>query len=102
MGTKLTYQGVDTTVELEDQAVTLRPAAADPAGSAAAAASAGEPGGADPVVIPRWEIENATVKAASLLGYGQLVITVRGGQEHTVEFSRDAQDRFDGLAEILR
>jgi hypothetical protein len=103
MSTKLTYEGVRTAVDLEDHAVTLRPAAADPMAAAGADAASGvEPGSEPFVVIPRWEVEGVTVKPASLLGYGQLVITVRGGQEHTVEFSRDAQDRFGDLAEILR
>jgi hypothetical protein len=98
MGTKLTFQGVETTVELEDHAITLRGASAETGGEAPAG---GDPAGAEPVVIPRWEVESATIKSASLLAYGKLVIAVRGGQEHTVEFSRDAQDRFSDLAAII-
>jgi hypothetical protein len=102
MGTKLTYQGVETTVDLEDHAITLRASTADPMAAAGAEAASGvESVGAEPVVIPRWEVAGATIKPASLLSYGQLVITTQGGQEHTVQFSRDAEDRFTDLAAII-
>jgi hypothetical protein len=102
MSTKLTYQGVRTTVDLEDHAITLRESTEDAMTAAGAGAASGvEPESKPPVVIPRWEIASATVKPATLLGYGKLVITTQGGQEHTVEFSKDAQDRFSDLAAII-
>ncbi len=102
MSTKLTYQGVQTTVDLEEHAITLRPGTSDPMTAAGAGGTSGvEPESEPPVVIPRWEVASATVKPATLLGYGKLVITTQGGQEHTVEFSKDAQDRFSDLATII-
>jgi len=100
MGTKLTFQGVDSVVELEDHAVTLH-GAKTTVRPGADAPVADEPAGGDPVVIPRWEVEGATVKPPTLLAYGKLVITTRAGREHTVEFSKDAQDRFENLAAII-
>ncbi|GAA2719099.1 hypothetical protein [Cellulomonas aerilata] len=98
MATKLTFEGVDTTVELEDHAVTLT-------GATTAARTddnaGGPPAGEGPVVIPRWEIASATVKSATLLGYGTLTITTNAGLEYAVRFSRDAEDRFGNLAEII-
>ena len=99
MATKLTYEGVDSTVELDDHALTIR-------GAAAAAPAGGDtpappPPGDEPVVIPRWEVQDATVKSATLLGYGKLVITTKAGSEYTIQFSRDVEERFSNLAAIL-
>jgi hypothetical protein len=101
MGTKLTFQGIDATVELDDQAITLRGAAATSAPAGGEDPPRAASGGEDPVVIPRWEVEDVTVKSASLLGYGKLVITTKAGREHTVEFPRDAEERFTNLAAIV-
>ncbi len=91
MATKLTYEGVDSTVELDDHALTLRGAtAAAPAGGDTPAAP---PPGDEPVVIPRWEVQEATVKSATLLGYGTLTIVTKAGSEYAVRFTRDAEDR---------
>jgi hypothetical protein len=99
MATKLTYEGVDSTVELDDHAITLRgaTAAAPPDGDTPAPAPAGD----EPVVIPRWEVRDVTLKSATLLGYGTLTIATTAGSEYTVRFSRDAEDRFGTLAEII-
>ena len=99
MATKLTYEGVDSTLELDDHAITLRgAAAAAPAGGDAPAAP---PAGDEPVVIPRWEVQEVAVKSATLLGYGTFTITTKAGSEYAVRFSRDAEERFDNLAAIL-
>jgi hypothetical protein len=102
MVTRITYEGVDSVVELEDKAVTIRGAAATSARSVGDAGAAGAGAAAeDPAVIPRWEVDEATVKPPTLLSYGTLVIVARG-REYTVQFSRDAHERFDNLAAVLR
>ena len=101
MGTKLTFQGVDSVVELEDHAITLH-GATTTAPSGGDGQPADEPAAGDPVVIPRWEIEDVTLKPPTLLAYGKLSIATRGGREHTVEFAKDVQDRFENLAAIIR
>ena len=101
MGTKLTFQGVDSVVELEDHAVTLHGAKTAVRSGADAQAADESPAAADPVVIPRWEVEEVTLKPPTLLAYGKLVIATRGGREHTVEFAKDVQDRFENLAAII-
>jgi hypothetical protein len=101
MGTKLTFQGVDSVVELEDHAVTLHGAKSTVRSDADAPVADENPTNGDPVVIPRWEVQDVTLKPPTLLGYGKLTIATQAGREHTVEFSRDAQDRFENLAAIL-
>jgi hypothetical protein len=102
MATKLTYEGVDAVVELDDHAVTLHGAIESSAGARGDESTGEGPSSdGDPVVIPRWEVEAARVESASLLSYGRLVITTKAGREHAVKFSRDAQERFETLAAII-
>jgi hypothetical protein len=99
MATKLTYEGVDSVVELEDHALTLHGATASaPAGGDDDAAT---PAADEAVVIPRWEVQGVTVKSATLLGYGTFSVATTGGREYAVRFTREAEERFATLAEIL-
>ena len=100
MGTTLSFHGVDAVLDLDDHAITLRrgAAAAPPAGDEASVA---ESAADAPVVIPRWEVEKVTLKPASLLSYGKLVIATKAGREHSLQFTRDAQEQFADLAAII-
>ena len=88
----LTFSGQDADVTLDDGTITFVPGGAGTTG-----ASAG-----DPVVIPRSEVAGVDLKPASLLAYGRLVISTRSGDEHTVQFAREDQDRFANLEAIIR
>ena len=86
MSTGLTFHGQYVDVVLADRTLEL----ADPTS------------GGDPVVLLRSEITDVELKRPTLLGYGRLVISTRGGDQHTVEFAKDAQESFDNLAAIIR
>lgn len=101
MVTRITYEGVDSVVELEDRAVTLSGAAVRSARAVGTDAAGVDADAGDRVVIPRWEVDDVTLEPASLLSYGRLVVTARG-RVYTVEFTRDAQERFGDLAIVLR
>lgn len=91
MGTSLTYRGQDADIELDDSTITLV--------DTATASSAEAP---DPVVILRSDVTGVELKPPTLLAYGRLVISTRAGGEHTVQFSKETQARFENLEAIIR
>ncbi len=84
MGSGLTFSGQDADVVLEDRIVKFVGATDEP------------------VVILRSDISAVELTKATLLGYGRLVISTRAGDQHTVRFTRDAQEHFDNLEAIIR
>jgi hypothetical protein len=110
MGSTLTFHGQDADVELGDGTITFvaHPApAADEATATAGDDTSAATGGTDtgdeqPVVIARSEVAGVQLTGASLLAYGRLVISTRGGEEHTVRFAREEQEHFENLEAIIR
>ena len=89
----------DADVELGDGTITLAAHATDDGATTTAGTGAGDD---RPVVIARSEVAGVQLTGASLLAYGRLVISTRGGAEHTVRFAREEQEHFENLEAIIR
>jgi hypothetical protein len=68
---------------------------------AARVALAGADHGEGDVVIPRHEIASATLKDASMLVNGNLVVHTAGGRKYQLHFRRKQQADFEQLAQQL-